>query len=65
MSWLYSLTKQFANKFLGGRNNDYSYSDEILEFDPLTGQWQEVAKMNQERVFHAMAVVNFESELCV
>ena len=62
MSWLVWL-KQFANKYLGGY--DGSYSDEILEFDPLTGQWKLVDRMIQARVFHAVTVINFESGLCV
>ena len=62
MSWLVWL-KQFANKYLGG--NVGSYSDEILEFDPLTGQWELVDRMIQAREYHAVSVINFESELCV
>ena len=34
-------------------------SDEILEFDPLTGQWKEVAKMNQGVGFHAVSAINY------
>ena len=63
MSWLVWL-KQFANKYLGGYDGS-SYSDDILEFDPLTGQWKEVAKMIQARHVHAVAVINFDSGLCV
>ena len=60
MSWLVWL-KQFASKYLGGF--DGSYSDEILEFDPLTGQWKLVDRMIQARYFHAISVVNVEG-LC-
>ena len=65
-----SLTKkQFANKYSGGNkrfiNGDQTSSDDILEFDPLTGQWKEVDKMMKHRVVHAVAVINFDSGLCV
>ena len=63
MSWLVWL-KQFANKYLGGYDGS-SLSDEILEFDPLTGQWKLVDRMIQARVYHAVSVINFESGLCV
>jgi len=42
----------------GGINEDYSYSDEILEFDPLTGQWKLVDRMIQARAAHAVSVVD-------
>ena len=56
--------KQFANKYLGGRD-DSSYYDDILEFDPLTGQWKEVDRMIYGRATHAVSVINFDSGLCV
>ena len=52
--------KHFANKYLGGSSNK-----DILEFDPLTAQWKEVGKMMTGRIFHAVAVINFDSGLCV
>ena len=55
MSWLVWL-KQFANK-LGG--NDGSYSDEILEFDPLTEQWKLVDRMKKARSYHAVSVIEY------
>ena len=55
--------KQFADKYLGGY--DGSNYDDILEFDPLTGQWKEVDKMMKARSFQAVAVINFDSGLCV
>ena len=64
MSWLVWL-KQLANKYLGGKYSDGSYSDEILEFDPLTGQWELVDRMIQTRESHAVSVINFDSGLCV
>ena len=42
----------------------YHY-DDILEFDPLTGEWKLVDRMIQGRHDHAVSVVNFESDLCV
>ena len=50
--------KQFADKYLGGRLSDSSYSDDILEFDPL-GQWKLVDRMIQARSYHAVSVVNY------
>ena len=63
MSWLV-WPKQFANKYLGGDDFGY-YSDDILEFDPLTGQWELVDRMIQTRESHAVSVINFDSGLCV
>ena len=62
MKWLGGL-KQFVNIYLGGY--DGSSYDDILEFDPLTGQWKEVAKMMKARNFHGLDVINFDSGLCV
>ena len=56
--------KQFADKYLGGLDGSSNY-DDILEFDPLTGQWKEVDRMIQARRYHAVAVINFDSGLCV
>ena len=44
---------------------DSNNSDEILEFDPLTGQWKLVDRMIQNRSNHAVAVINYEPGLCV
>ena len=60
----------FANKYLGGgtsssHSNGLTYHDEILEFDPLTGQWKLVDRMIQARRGHAVSTITFESELCV
>ena len=63
MSWLVWL-KQFANKYLGGYARP-SYYDEILEFDPLYGQWKLLDRRIQERANHAVAVIIFDSGLCV
>ena len=60
-----SLTKkQFANKYSGGKD-DSSFYDDILEFDPLTGQWNLVDRMIYGRANHAVSVINFDSGLCV
>ena len=44
-------------------DSDYDYSfttyDDILEFDPLTGQWKEVDRMIQGREWHAVSVVEY------
>merc|ERR1711974_467442 len=47
-----------------GGHDGSSYHDGILEFDPLTGEWKEVAKMMKARQYHAVSVINFESGLC-
>ena len=41
-----------------------TYYDDILEFVPHTGQWELVDRMIQAREFHAVSVINFESEVC-
>ena len=56
MKWLGGL-KQFVNIYLGGY--DGSSYDDILEFDPLTGQWKEVDRMLQARSSHAVSTVNY------
>ena len=55
------------NKILmtGGEDNFSNTLNEILEFDPLTGQWKLVDRMIQARAYQAVSVVNFESELCL
>jgi len=45
--------------------HDDSFSDDILEFDPLTGQWKLVDRMIQARNGHAVSTITFESGLCV
>ena len=57
MKWLVWL-KQFADKYLGGRDGSSNY-DDILEFDPLTGQWKEVDRMIHARRRHAVSAVNY------
>ena len=60
------LTHHFANKSLGGYFYDSNimevgtYFDDILEFDPLTGQWKLVDRMKHARGYHAMGVVSGE-----
>ena len=54
------------NIYIGGYYCDSacSYYDDILEFDPLAGQWKLVERMYQAKAFHAVSVFyNFES-LC-
>ena len=34
--------------------------DDIVEFDPETGEWKELGKMLDERFGHAMAVVDWD-----
>jgi len=48
----------------GGGYYDGSYYDDILEFDPLTGEWKLVDKMIQARQYHAVSTITFESGLC-
>ena len=60
MNWLFGL-KQNKYLYLGGYRSDgsYIYYDDILEFDPLTGQWKEVAKMMKARSNHAVSVIEY------
>ena len=58
MIWLV-WPKLFANKYLGGEYYG-THSDEILEFNPLTGQWKLVDRMIQTRGYHAVSVVDFQ-----
>jgi len=55
------------NKILmtgGFYDDEYSATDEILEFDPQ-GRWSSIGKMSQPRGDHAVSVVQFDSRLCV
>jgi len=46
----------------GGRNDEWLVYDEILEYDPLTGEWSQATRMIQKRAFHAVSVItSFES----
>ena len=35
-------------------------ADDIVEYDPKTGQWKELGKMLEKRYGHAMAVVDWD-----
>ena len=64
-----SFTETISYKYLGGQDSNsdnYQYFDDILEFDPLSGQWKkvrlangEVAKMFEARSMHAVSVIKF------
>ena len=51
----------FVNKYSGGRGYDGStiFYDEILEFDPISGEWNLVDRMIHAREGHAVSVINF------
>jgi len=49
----------------GGGYGGYDYLDDILEFDPLTGQWELVDRMIQARNYHAVSVINNFESLCL
>ena len=55
---------QLLKIFKGGFESGSTY-DDILEFDPLTGQWKLVDRMILARRNHAVSVINFEPGLCV
>ena len=49
----------FNNKYSGGYDDGSSTYDEILEFDPLTGEWKLVGRMKNARSVHAVSVVDY------
>jgi len=59
------------NKILMTGGGDWSfkdghiYYDDILEFDPLTGQWNQVGRMKIVRKNHAVSVIDFQPRMCV
>ena len=54
-----TLNEKFAIiKYTGGKYGSRVLS-EILQFDPLTGQWKEGDWMIQARSSHAVSVVNY------
>ena len=55
----------FVDKYLGGNDGSYYDKDDILEFDPLSGQWKLVDRMIQTSHYHAVSVTNFEPGLSV
>ena len=55
--------RRYANKYLGGCIPGSVY-DDILEFNPLIGQWELVNRMRNARCNHAVSVINVESGLC-
>ena len=57
------LQKQFTKKYLGGSDSSVQVA-EILEFDPLIGEWTLLDEMLQGRSYHAVSVLNFEPGLC-
>ena len=58
------LKENFLISFtsLGGRyfDGDNSYYDDILEYDPSTGEWSLVDQMMSARTFHAVSVISTE-----
>jgi len=74
-AWVYSGKLPSPRTGLRGANIDNrvlmtggvgsSYYDDILEFDPLTGQWKLVDRMIQARSYHAVSTITFDSGLCV
>ena len=54
------------DKYSGGYSYDGSnnYYDEILEFVPITGEWELVDRMMKARDAHAVSVITFEAGLC-
>ena len=68
MTWAVWL-QQFAIKYLGGSYYDgdgYDDYDDILEFDPLTGEWKLVGRMKTARRDHGVSVVDYTAvaEFC-
>ena len=55
--------KHFSNKYLGGEYDTFWTRDipidEILEFDPVNGEWKEVTKMKEARAHHAVSVIDY------
>ena len=54
----------YVNEYSGGSGDDDS-SDEILEFVPITGEWELVGSMMKARDAHAVSVITFEAGLCI
>ena len=48
--------------FLGGDNydGDWNYYDDILEYEPSTGEWSLVDQMMRARSGHAVSVISTE-----
>ena len=66
--WVDYFDNMLRTKYLGGYYDDEdheTYHDDIMEFDPLIGQWELVDRMLQSRTWHAVSIINFEPELCV
>ena len=60
----YLVLKMGQFVYLGGRYDD-KYLKDILEFDPVNGQWKLVDQMILARGMHAVSVIDFEPGLCV
>ena len=64
-----SFTETISYKYLGGQKwigDETDLLNDILEFEPLSGQWKEVevargkvAKMFEARADHAVSVIKF------
>ena len=52
------------NNVGGWREETRDWSDEILEFDPISGQWEMLDQMFIVRRLHAVSVINFDPSLC-
>ena len=49
----------FTMKLLGGSDADGSDRNELLEYDPVTEEWQEVGTLMQGRHIHGVSLVPF------
>ena len=47
----------------GGESYDNSNNqlDDILQFNPETGEWMQIGALKNKRSYHAVSVVNFNS----
>jgi len=48
----------------GGKNSSGTYYDEILKFDPLTGEWSQTGRMIQNREHHAVSIITSSESFC-
>ena len=47
--------------FLGGYDGSYNgYRNDILEYNPVTEEWQKVGTLNEATNGHAVSVVSFK-----
>ena len=57
------LHMKLITKCSGGKDNNKDYLDEIVEFNPTSGEWTVLDNMMEARYYHAVSVISADQAL--